>query len=97
MAEQRTLKDEQIRVSEHVKDAEEVLRGAKPYFDEAAKMLADPGRSDDDLIEVPPKVFRDLVVMANAEMKKAKAWGGAVHDRGDSDWNPFNRIDFEFD
>jgi hypothetical protein len=99
----RTLQDEQIKVSASMSTAVDVLRNSKPYFESAVKSLGNSGSSK--VVEVPSELLRDLVLLAAADIKRSEALlnartlgeGGAVHDRGNSDWNPFNRVDFEFD
>lgn len=96
---QRSLTNDQIRVTETVKSATDILRSSKPYLDAALKMMQEPGDAGSRPVEVPANVFRDLVVVLAAEMKRADAFARRPTngDPGDGDWNPFNGIDFEFD
>jgi hypothetical protein len=95
---QRSLTNDQIRVTEAVRSASDILRSTKPYMDAALRAMQDTEPTDYRPVEVPPNILRDLVVMLAAEVKRADALvarpGG---DPGDGDWNPFNGIDFEFD
>jgi hypothetical protein len=97
----RTLTNDQIRVTKKFHSATDVLLSAKPYLDAALKAIPVSGAKSSRPIEVPPEIVRDLVVMLIAEIKRADelfANGAQPRgDRGDSDLNPFNGIDFEFD
>ncbi len=95
----RTLRDEQIRVSQSVNSANDVLQSAQPYMKAALRAIATSESTKHQTIEVPPQLVRDLVVMLAAEVKRADQLAGRRRggDPGDGDWNPFNRIDFEFD
>jgi hypothetical protein len=94
----RTLTNDQIRVSENVRSATDILRSAKPFLDEAVEAMQKSPATDYQPVEVPANVLRDLVVMLAAEIKRADALARRPNgDPGDGDWNPFNGIDFEFD
>jgi hypothetical protein len=94
----RTLTDDQIRVSTNVRSANDVLQSARPYLDAAVKALQGSRGGKAPPIEVPPDVIRDLALMLISEVKRAdQLVVGARKDKGDGDWNPFNKIDFEFD
>ncbi|MFD9427497.1 MULTISPECIES: hypothetical protein [unclassified Streptomyces] len=96
-SEKRTLRDDQIRVSETAINAADVLRSSKPFL-EAALRVTESGR--DEHIEVPAEVFRDLVAILAAEVKRANAYTAytAEDERRprDSDWNPFKGIDISW-
>jgi hypothetical protein len=95
---QQTLTDDQIRVSSRVRSANDVLRSAKPYLDAAIKAMRRSTGGSVPPIEVPPQVIRDLALMLISEVKRAdQLVAGPRKDKGDGDWNPFNKIDFEFD
>ena len=94
---QHTLTDDQIRVSENVRSAIDILRESKPYLDAAQDAMKDCEPENYSPIKVPPNVFRDLVAILTAEAKRSQVYAGAQSDSGDGDWNPFNGIDFEFD
>lgn len=107
---QRTLTDDQIRVTADMRTANDVLTSAKPHLDAALdairanERLGSAAGSIRDLppIPVPPTVLRDLVVMLMSEVKRAGALIGGggqavAGDAGDGDWNPFEQVDFEFD
>ena len=95
----KTLTNDQIRVSENMRSATDILQSAKPFLDQALDTMQKSGAADYQPIEVPPNVLRDLVVMLAAEIKRADALARIrpSGDAGDGDWNPFNGIDFEFD
>ena len=104
----RTLRPEQIGVSEKFKSAAEVLRASKPYLESALESMDTAQPGEDSPVEVPAHIVRDLVIMLAAEVKRVDALaGGRVggrpggefvqEDPGDGDWNPFNKVDFEFD
>ena len=95
---QRTLTDDQIRVSSSVRSANDVLQSAKPYLDAAIRAMHGAKGGNVPPIEVPPAVMRDLALMLISEVKRAdQLVAGSRKDKGDGDWNPFNKIDFEFD
>lgn len=95
----RTLSDDQIRVTESVQSATDVLRSAQPYLETAVKSMQKSGLQEGDAVEpvsVPPHILRDLVTMLATHVKIGDGLR-ARKDRGDGDWNPFKGIDFEFD
>lgn len=95
---QRTLTDDQIRVSRGMQSANDVLRSAKPYVDAANDAMRRSKGGAVPPIEVPPQIIRDLALMLISEVKRAdQLVAGPRKDKGDGDWNPFNKIDFEFD
>ncbi len=97
----RTLTDDQIRVTGKARSGVDVLQSAKPFFEAALKSMQDSKSTKYEPISVPPNVIRDLVLMLAAEIKRADAINARPrtgnNDPGDGDWNPFKRVDFEFD
>jgi hypothetical protein len=98
----KTIRNEQIKVSNERKSSLEVLKASKPYFETAVRALAGGNRADQQQpVSVPPQVLHDLVALVIADHKRAndllRVRRPDGTDRGDGDWNPFNGIDFEFD
>jgi hypothetical protein len=98
----KTIRNEQIKVSNERQSGMEVLKASKPYFEAAVKALAGRNRADPQQpVSVPPQILHDLVALVIADQKRADALLRRKRpdgtDRGDGDWNPFNGIDFEFD
>ncbi|MEU2621965.1 hypothetical protein ABZ642_28155 [Streptomyces sp. NPDC007157] len=98
-SEKYTLRDDQIRVSETAISAADVLRSSMPFLEKALRAIERGGR--DERIEVSPEVFRDLVAILAAEVKRADAYTSTeTHLRPkkprDKDWNPFKGIDISW-
>ncbi|WP_369153319.1 hypothetical protein [Streptomyces sp. R17] len=98
-SEKYTLRDDQIRVSETAISAADVLRSSMPYLETAIRAI-ESGR--DEHIEVSPEVFRDLVAILAAEVKRADAYTSiethllSQKKPRDKDWNPFKGIDISW-
>jgi hypothetical protein len=97
----KTIRNDQIRVSNERRSGMDVLKASKPYFEAAVQALTGKGQAAQQSISVPPQVLHDLIALVIAEQKRADALLRGKRpdgtDKGDGDWNPFNGIDFEFD
>lgn len=94
--EQFSLSNEDIRISENVNSITDVLKNAKPYMEIAVKKINDDNSDSSNNIEVPSKLFRDLVMFAASDFKRSFGLlGGNLAigpnpkvDSNDDDWNP---------
>ncbi len=95
----KTLRNNQIQITEDIQNASDVLRSAQPYFDTALNNIASGRPNEVEPVKVPAEVLKNLVILVGSDLKRSGFLVGAVKrvDPGDGDWNPFNSIDFEFD
>ncbi len=68
---QNSLSHGDIRVSENVNSITDILRNARPYMEIALKKINDEASDSSNAIEVPSKLFRDLVMIAASDFKRS--------------------------